>query len=36
MEVLIKEHFPLEMGYSGQKVVSLDYEEVNALRCTVG
>jgi len=27
----MKEHFPLEMGCSEQKVASLDYEEVNAL-----
>ena len=36
MEVLIKEHFPLEVACSEQKLASLDYEEVNALRYTAG
>ena len=36
MEVLIKEHFPIEMAYSERKLASLDYEEANALRYTAG
>ena len=36
MEVLIKEHFPLEVACSEQKLASFDYEEVNALRYTAG
>ena len=36
MEVLIKEHFSIEMSCSEQKIASLDYEEVNPLRYTVG
>ena len=35
-EVLIKEHFPIEMACSEQKLASLDYEEANALRYTAG
>ena len=36
MEVLIKEHFPIEMACSEQKLASLDFEEANALRYTAG
>ena len=36
MEVLIKEHFPLEVTCSEQKLASLRYEEVNTLRYTAG
>ena len=36
MEVLIKEYFPLEVACSEQKLASLDYEEVKALRYTAG
>ena len=32
----MKEHFPLELACSEQKLASLDYEEVNALRNTAG
>ena len=36
MEVLIKEHFPIEMACCEQILASLDYEEANALRYTAG